>query len=1243
MKATSTGRSGRVRRSLVGGAGLLLAGVLLAASPPLDRPERGLEPTAPPVREATPRRTEARVPEEFLEARALPALAGLTNAPMFERLGPDRTGLTFVHRWTTDPRYERLFNSSTVGGGVCAGDYDADGLPDLCLTRPAGGARLYHNEGGFRFTDVTEQAGVLDAGAWTTGASFADLDGDGRLDLFVCGYAGPNRFYRNRGDGTFAEEAAARGLNFNGASLMMAFADYDRDGRLDGYLLTAGLMPNASQKFRVKFVDGRPTVPEELQEFWQLFYLPGDRAAMAEAGQLDRLFHQEPDGRFREVAARAGLRGCDFGNAAVWWDFNADGWPDLYVANDYFGPDRLYRNNRDGTFTDVARDALPSTPWTSMGADTADFDGDGRPDLIASDMSGTTRFKRVIDSGDLEKSGWFLDWAEPRQYLRNALFLNTGRDRFLEVAQLAGLAHTDWTWSVVCGDLDCDGREDVFVPNGMTRDWMDNDLAVASKPLAPAEFTRFWRGQPVRADRNLAFRNLGDLRFENVAGSWGLDQPGPSFGAVLVDLDADGRLDVVVNDFDASPRVHRNVGAAGNRVVIRMNDTSPNRFGVGAQIRLETAAGPQVRYLTPAHGFMSATEPAVHFGLGDANLIPRLTLEWPDGRRQTFTNLAANHAYRVTAPAGNPGVTPEAAPPVATPAFTASPLLAGIRHQAPTADDLQRQPLLPWIPPVPGPGVAWVDVDGDGTREFHLDGAAAHATGLYRRGPDGRFVAAAGDGGAAMAPDATTLYFEANGDGFPDRLRVRPPAGERPGAVLLELNDGHGGFRAAPAGALPSLATGVGIAAAADFDRDGDLDLALGGVAVPGRYPQATPGHLWRNDAGNFHEVTAELAPALAAAGLVTAALWSDADGDGWLDLLVATDWGPVRWFRNQDGRLSDHTAAAGLSEWTGWWRALAAGDFDQDGDLDYAVGNLGANTRYQPTPDAPARLYLAEPVPGAGPQPFEAIVDADGLWPLRGRTALEQAIPGLIARFPTHQAFARAPLAEVLGTDVLAQARGFAVNTARSGLLRNTGSGFRFEPWPWPAQTAPVLGLAVADFDGDGLEDVALAGNFHDAHRETGRMNGGAGLLLHGRRGGGFEPVPANASGLVLPGDNRGVSAADLNADGWPDLTVAVRNAGVLAFEHQPVPGVRRWTLQLRGRPGNPEALGARVTLKLRDGTSHGVEPAPGAGGGVAFGLGQRGEPDTVEVRWPEGATTRHPAAAARGTTVLQPPRPGT
>ena len=863
-----------------------------------------------------------------IRSQPLKSFSAGSSHTLFENLSTSLTGVDFVHRWNEAPRYQRLLNSSTVGGGVAVGDYDGDGLPDICLSRPSGGYRLYRNLGDCQFTNVTDQAGLKDDSVWSTGVTFADLNQDGLLDLYICSYDSPNRLYINKGDGTFSDQAKAYSLDYRGASIMMAFGDYDRDGNLDAYLLTAGMMPNPSQGFRVKFVDGRPVVPGELQEFWQLFYLPNANAAVAEAGQFDHLFHNNGNNTFREVSKEAGITDCSIGNSVVWWDYDSDGWPDLYVANDYFGPDHLYRNNGNGTFTDVAREVLPHTPWTSMGADAGDLNNDGLIDLIASDMSGTTRFKRMIDMVDTEKSGWFLDLAEPRQYMRNAVFYNTGKDRFLEAAYLTGMADTDWTWSIILGDLDNDGRLDVFVPNGMTRDWMDSDLAMQAKALPPDQFAQFWRAQPKRADVNLAFQNLGDWRFRNMGPAWGLDRLGPSFGAVPVDLDNDGDLDLVVNDFEAPARIHRNGSHNHHRVMVRLVGTGRNRFGVGATVRLESAGGRQMRYITLARGFMSAGEPAAHFGLGGDERIIRLAVEWPGGAVSEFRDLPADQTHTITEP--SPTTVPRG-PETTLPAlFKRSQALPDARHVEEPYDDWAVQPLLPWKLSQLGPGLAWGDVDGDGRDDLYMSGSRSQPGKLFLNEGQGKFHQSAGPAFAAAHNEMAPLYFDANGDGFLDLFVVSGGVQGEPGSEQfrhhLYLNDGHGRFSPAPEKTLPDLRDSGSVAVAADFDRDGHMDLFVGGRSIPGKYPLPPSSRLLKNDQGRFVDVADSLALGLRQAGLVTSAIWSDVNGDGWLDLLVGCEWGPVRLFHNQQGHLVERTREAGLADHLGWWSGIAAG-----------------------------------------------------------------------------------------------------------------------------------------------------------------------------------------------------------------------------------------------------------------------------------------------------------------------------
>jgi hypothetical protein len=1196
--------------------------------------------------------------------------ADLQMLPFVARRGPDggtrfadlpaeQSGVDFRHQWRPESSYLHVLGNAMAGGGLALGDVNGDGLPELLLTRPYGGSRLYRNLGRLHFEDMTESAGLLPE-RWGGGASFGDLDGDGDLDLYVCGYDTPNRLYWNEGDSTFSEGAEAARLNFSGAAVMMAFCDYDLDGDLDGYLLTNRFAGADTPDREVPYENGRVVVPEALLEQFDVLTRPDGQAVLISAGQYDHLYRNNGDGSFTDVTAAAGLSGNHYGLSATWWDPDDDGLPDLYVANDFFGPDQLWINQADGRFVDRAAAMLPHTPWFSMGADVGDIDNDGLVDLIASDMAATSHYRRAVTMTDLADGRWFLESAVPRQYMRNALYLNTGTARFSEAAFLTGLARSGWTWSTIFGDLDNDGLLDLYISNGMSRDYFNHDLRAAAARTS-AIMGDFWIDQEPLSEPNLLLRNNGNLQFESMGPSWGLGESTVSFGAALVDLDRDGDLDVVTNDFEAFARIYENRSVDGHAVAVELRGRRANTYGLGARVRLRTI-GPdgversQVRHLTLSRGYMAGAEPRLHFGLGDHDTVLSIAVRWPGGDEQVLTDLPVDVCLRITEPeeaaTEHMADPPESDASTVTPfgRYAGTPLLLGVDGPESSEthyDDYARQPLLPARLSQLGPCLAMGDVDGDGDDDLYLGGPAGQPGRLFLVDQAGQL--APSDQQAFLFDDyyedMGALFIDADSDGDLDLYVVSGGIECRPTSSSLRdrlyLNDGSGSFSKGARKLLPGHKDSGIAPVAADIDRDGDLDLFVGSRSVPGAYPDGGSSRLLLCQDGGFVDAGEELAPGLSAHGRVTAALFCDVDNDGWPDLLVAHDWGPVRLWRNDNGQLRDATAEAGLAGRNGWWTGLACADIDHDGDLDVVACNLGLNSEHQPTVEAPAVLFAGD-LDGTGERHLiEAYWEDGRLVPSRTRSDVLSAMPFLAEDFPDFDSWGRADVVDIFGEEALSTAVRLSVDTAESLLLRNDGQGhFEAEPLPRRAQLAPAFGAGFSELNGDGHPDLVLVQNSFAPQPVAGRRDGSLGLVLLGD-GQALRPLRPDMSGLVLTGDAKSLALADLDNDGWNDLVVGMNNAAVRLFTRHPGRSENPdeaacLSVRLNGAPGNPMAVGARLTLSGSNVPTQTAEVTAGSGylgqssPTVFFGLGSASdragdEPLQLSVRWPDGTTSVH------------------
>ena len=1070
--------------------------------------------------------------------------SGRTAAPpvenhLFTLLPSTYTGLHFENRVQDSPEmnvftYRNFYN----GGGVAVGDLNGDGLPEVMLTSNQNGNHLYLNNGHFQFQDITTEAGVSGKkDGWATGVTFADVNGDGRLDIYVC-YAGNiagkrrvNELYINQGldkNGvpTFKELAEEYGLADEGYSTQAAFFDYDNDGNLDMFLVNNSYRPANS------------------------FGLRNTRNVRDPLGG-HKLFHNDGNGHFSDVSAKAGIYGGEiaFGLGVVVSDVNRDGWPDIYVSNDFFERDYLYINNHDGTFDERLDKEMPYLSYFSMGLDIADINNDGWPDIYTTDMLPEDEY-RLRTTSLFE--GWDTYQTKVRngfhyQLMRNMLQLNNGNGTFSDIGQLAGVARTDWSWSALLADFDLDGNKDIYVTNGIAKDVTSQDYVaflanqqtmINATKGKRVDFKALTDAMTSTKLEHYAFRNNGNLTFTNETSSWGLDKPSFANGAAYVDLDGDGALDLVVNNMDDEAFVYRNNARSlrkdNHYLQVNLEGEGHNRFALGAKVTLQNGGRIQYQELSPTRGFESSSDYILTFGLGKIDTVQTVTVDWPDGRVSTLNKVPANQRVTIkqslsakrTGFARFDDPKPESQPVVDITRQTAFPFV----HHENDYVDFERERLMPKMLSTEGPLMAVADVNGDGLDDIFIGGAKDQPSAILIQQPDGGFVKSnekllAQD---SASEDIGAVFFDANGDGKPDLYVVTGGSEFSEGSAALEdrlyLNDGKGNFRKA-VGALPPLAISGSRVAAADFDGDGAVDLFVGGRSIPGRYGLDPQSVLLKNDGrGHFTDVTDRLAPGLSHVGMVTDAIWKDIDGDGRPDLIVVGEWMPITVFHNAGGRLVK-VNVPGLEKSNGWWNRIIAGDFTGNGRVDFIVGNVGLNTRLQAKDNEPVTMYVKDFAHNGFVQQIISYYNNGKPYPLTMRDDLLRAVGTLRDRYANYKDYAKQTVGDVfpkkeLDDAVVKNAYDFATS-----LVRNNGDGtFTMVPLPLEAQIAPMYGMLATDVDGDGKPDLLMAGNFDGVKPEIGKMSASYGVYLRGDGKGHFTPVRELESGFFVPGQARDI-----------------------------------------------------------------------------------------------------------------------
>lgn len=1060
---------------------------------------------------------------------------------LFKKIESDKSGITFKNSMTqtTDFNFMNYMYIYT-GAGVAAGDIDNDGLVDLYFVSNTGPNKLYKNNGDLKFEDITTASHTEDYTGFSTGVSMLDANGDGWLDIYVCkaGSLGNddgrrNLLFINNKNGSFTESAKTFGLDSPSYSTQAYPIDYDRDGDLDLYLV------NHRYDFQN---NGR--INSKIQ-------------AQIEENTSDQLFRNNGNS-FTNVTKEAGLINKAWGLSGVISDFNHDGWDDIYVANDFMEPDFLYINQKNGTFKNEINERMKHISNFSMGSDFADLNNDLHNDLVTLDMVSESHVKSKENMASMSTPN-FLTMVKigyHHQYMSNTLQWGDSQGNYRESAQMSGIAKTDWSWAPLLADFDNDGFKDIFIANGVDRDYTNQDVRnklkgvmMRGESMTLDSVLNSFPSQPVE---NYMYQNNGDLTFTKKSNEWGLEAPTYSYGASYADLDNDGDLDLIVNNLNAACGIFENQ-SRNKYLQIKLNGPNKNSFAIGAKVFIETEKGQQKQELYLNRGYESSVTPVINFGVGDVTEVNRIGVIWPDGKISEIGKTRSNQIITIDYSKAKKGNLSFETTTLKKKAINPIDLGINFQHVENTFDDYALQLLIPQKQSSKGTKMTVGDINGDGLDDFFVGNAGGSVSALYLQQGDGKFVSTNNAlwQTEKQYEDANALFFDADGDTDLDLYVVSAGYELKENSPLLQdrlyINDGKGNFKKDNA-ALPKMLVSGKAIAVSDIDGDNDLDIFVGGNVVPGKYPLTPQSFLLKNEGGKFVDITSDNQE-LSTVGMVSEVLFTDYDGDNDKDLLLVGEWMAPTFFKNNNGAFSKDTAVTGLENLEGWWFSATQADLDGDGDVDYVLGNLGANNKFHPSKEKPLFISAKDFDKNGTFDVALSKISNGKIVPIRGKECSSQQNPFLLDKIKTYKEFAHLEFKDIYGEDQLKDAFKLQVHEFESILILNEGNGkFKTVHLPNEAQMGPTMATIVQDFNGDGNVDILGVGGLYDAEVETVRYDGNFGYVLLGDGKGNY--VTEKKYEPYIPTDAKDVK--QLVIGGVTHYVVVSNNVALEVFTYQ-------------------------------------------------------------------------------------------